>query len=397
MRKIFFAALLCLLLSACRHTANTPHTTIIVSLDGFRWDYPQLYHTPNLDRMGTEGVRAVMWPSFPSSTFPNHYTLATGLVPDHHGIVNNTFYDAQSGRTYAVGDSSSRYDPYFYLGEPIWVTAQKQGVPTANIHWVGSDVPVHGIYPTYYHSWEENPQLTYDERVDEALAYLRKPVDERPRLIMLYYPEPDGAGHAGGPYGDNVRAMVQRLDTLMGRLIDGVAQVPDEVNLIITSDHGMTGIDTSRVVRPSDYLKPEWYIRMVGNRPTSIFSRPEYRDSIRLALQDVPHISVWEHGHVPAALDYGTSSRIGDLIVMPDLGWQFTDNASPAGRGAHGYDPAETDMQVIFLAVGPDFKRGYEGEPFRNVDVYSLLAHLLKVKPAATDGSMEKVRALLRE
>ena len=187
-----------LLLSLNAATPET-HYTVIVSLDGFRWDYPDMYKTPNLDRMAADGVKAVMLPSYPASTFPNHYTLATGLVPDHHGIINNTFWDVKNRRQYSMGDSATRNNPEYYLGEPIWITAQKQGVKTGNMYWVGSDIAIKKSHPTYYRPWNAKPFLTFEQRIDTVLTWLQKPEPERPRLIMLYFEEPDGSGHHNGP------------------------------------------------------------------------------------------------------------------------------------------------------------------------------------------------------
>ena len=159
------------------------HYTVIVSLDGFRWDYPQMYDTPFFDRMAREGVKATMIPSFPSKTFPNHYTIATGLVPDHHGIVANTFWDPQRQELYKMSNLKTRNDASYYGGEPIWITAQKQGIKTGNIYWVGSDIAVKGQHPTYYHVYDQKPRLTQTERVAEALRMLKLPEEERPSWL----------------------------------------------------------------------------------------------------------------------------------------------------------------------------------------------------------------------
>ena len=153
---------------------KAPHYTVIVSLDAFRWDYPAMYDTPNLNQMAREGVKATMLPSYPASTFPNHYTLATGLVPDHNGIINNTFWDVKRRRQYSMGDPATRNNPDYYLGEPIWITAQKQGVKTGNVYWVGSDIAIKGGYPTYYREYAEKPRLTFEQRVDSTIWKSRK-------------------------------------------------------------------------------------------------------------------------------------------------------------------------------------------------------------------------------
>ena len=202
---------------------KAPHYTVIVSLDAFRWDYPAMYDTPNLNQMAREGVKATMLPSYPASTFPNHYTLATGLVPDHNGIINNTFWDVKRRRQYSMGDPATRNNPDYYLGEPIWITAQKQGVKTGNVYWVGSDIAIKGGYPTYYREYAEKPRLTFEQRVDSTIALLEKPEAERPRLVMLYFEEPDGVTHHHGPRSVEAAAIIHRMDSLVGMLRQGIA------------------------------------------------------------------------------------------------------------------------------------------------------------------------------
>jgi len=395
MKKIALLFSLALLLFSCK---SEPNYTVIVSLDAFRWDYPTMFDTPWLDSIAKEGVSATMRPSYPSSTFPNHYTLATGLVPDHHGIVNSQFWDSERSVMYSMGDSAIRSKAYYYAGEPIWVTAEKQGVLTGNVYWVGSDIFIKDCYPTYYRYWYDEPRLSYPDRVQDVLRLLALPQEKRPHLVMCYFDDPDWVSHGTGPASVESASMVHYLDSLMGVLYQGIRAFPygDKVNLIITADHGMTDISDERFYCVSDYVKPEWVERVVSSNPTSIFSRPGCQDSVIAALSGLEHISVWRKEEVPAHLCYGSSDRIGDIVVAPDKGWQFA--GSPRNlKGAHGYDPEEPDMQVVFRAAGPDFKKGYvKSEVFPNVDVYSLLAKLLKVKPESTDGSLCDVEDLLR-
>lgn len=372
------------------------HYTVIVSLDGFRWDYPAMYDTPNLNKIAEEGVSGTMLPSFPASTFPNHYAIATGLVPDHNGLVNNSFWDNKNQRHYSMSDPATRDIDEYYLGEPIWLTAQKQGVKVGTVYWVASDIAVKKQYPTYYKVYNAIPQLTFTQQVDTAMAYLNKPELERPRLVMVYFSEPDHAGHVYGPQSKEVRAAVQQVDSMVGLIKKGIEALPfaSKVNLIVTSDHGMTEISKKRVVKISDYLKPDWYEVIDGSNPTSIFTKTGYRDSVYNALKKVKHIFVWKKEKIPAKLNYGTSDRIGDIVVAPELGWQFTEIVRDA-KGAHGYFPSYPDMQVIFRACGPDFKKAYQARQFINVDIYPLLAHLLGIVPEATDGKLERARDML--
>ena len=380
--------------SCCGEGQQKRNLTIVVSLDAFRWDYPTIYNTPWLDSIAANGVAATMVPSYPSSTFPNHFTLATGLVPDHHGIVNSQFWAPEKGELFSMGDSATRYNPYYFGGEPIWVTAKKQGVKSASIYWVGSDVAIQGLYPDYYLRWDNEPRLTYPQRVEEALRIAKLPESERPSLLMVYFDEPDWTTHHYGPVAEESEAVIEQLDSLMGILYRGLKELDYGVNLIVTSDHGMTEISDEKFISIEQTVNPDWVERIVSTNPTSIFCKEGCRDSLFEQLSKVKHISVWRKEEVPAHLNYGTSNHLGDLIVAPDLGWQFA--TTPRGlNGAHGYDINEPDMQIIFRACGPDFKRGYTlPHSFSNVDLYSILAELLKIEPAKTDGSLEKVQEL---
>ena len=380
--------------SCCGEGQQKRNLTIVVSLDAFRWDYPTIYNTPWLDSIAANGVAATMVPSYPSSTFPNHFTLATGLVPDHHGIVNSQFWAPEKGELFSMGDSATRYNPYYFGGEPIWVTAKKQGVKSASIYWVGSDVAIQGLYPDYYLRWDNEPRLTYPQRVEEALRIAKLPESERPSLLMVYFDEPDWTTHHYGPIAEESEAVIEQLDSLMGILYRGLKELDYGVNLIVTSDHGMTEISDEKFISIEQTVNPDWVERIVSTNPTTIFCKEGCRDSLFEQLSKVKHISVWRKEEVPAHLNYGTSNHLGDLIVAPDLGWQFA--TTPRGlNGAHGYDINEPDMQIIFRACGPDFKRGYTlPHSFSNVDLYSILAELLKIEPAKTDGSLEKVQEL---
>ena len=405
MRKLRWLILGFTLLAACASCQSAgDNYTIIISLDGNRWDYPQYYNTEFFDSLATVGVSARMEPSFPASTFPNHYTLATGLVPDHHGLVNNSFWDPGREYSYSMSDPACRYDPYYYGGEPIWITAQRQGVKTGNVYWVGSDIPIKGEYPTYYRNWDEDPHWNFEERVDEIVRLMSLPENERPRLVMGYFDEPDHTGHVYGPISPETKEMVEHMDSLMHGLYLRLKALPhgDRINFIVLSDHGMEDISPERFINWHHEIPEGWAENVKGTSPTSIFVKEGYVDSLYNRLSRVEHLSVWKHGEVPASLNYGTSDRLGDLIAAPDLGWQFASSPS-RNKGAHGYSPKEPDMMVMFRAVGPDFKEGYEapfteGEQsaFRNVDIYPLLCKLLGIKPAATDGNLERIVNILK-
>ena len=366
------------------------HYTVIVSLDGFRWDYPLMYDTPFLDSLGREGVRAVMRPSFPSKTFPNHYTLATGLVPDHHGIIANRFYDVASGRTYSIGDTLTAKDPSFYGGEPVWITAGRQGLKAGVVYWPGSDVAIQGRYPDYWQDYARQPRLSFPERVAEVERLMKLPEGERPQLVMAYFEYPDYQGHDHGPASVEVRAAVEGLDRLLGMLYGDLRKLPygADINFIVTSDHGMAQTSPERIVCLSDYLEDGWCERVLPDLPALVFPAKGHEDDIMKALDGVPHIRAWRKKDVPAYLNYGTDRNIAPIVVLPDEGWTVSENGK-VNPGSHGYDPTSPQMNVIFRAAGPDFKRGYvKSGTFDNTAVYPTLCRLLGIEPAQCDGKV---------
>ena len=373
--------------------------TVIISLDGLRWDYLDTYDVPFMQQLAREGVKAVMQPSFPSKTFPNHYTLATGLTPDHHGIITNTFWDRERGVEFSLGNKDTRSKGYYYGGDPVWLTAKHQGVKTATVFWVGSDVASQGEHPTYWLDYQTQ-QIGFEERVDEILRLLRLPEKDRPHLVMAYFEEPDRSGHNYGPMHRLPRSAMEDMDRLLSLMWTRIQMLPiaSQVNLIITGDHGMTSVDPKRFVDIDDVLPKHWYERFCNDYPTLIYaSAPQYVDSICDALQHVDHIRAWKKADIPAYLGYGTNKNMGDVVVLPDVGWLFADKPSKKQRGSHGFDHTAADMQVGFRAVGPDFKVGYEKpDRFRNVCIYPLLCYLLGVTPSPNDGNLDEVIDMLR-
>ena len=401
MRRIALLFVLCLVVSVCSLAAGRDTYTVIISLDGLRWDYLDTYDVPFMQQLAREGVKAVMQPSFPSKTFPNHYTLATGLTPDHHGIITNTFWDRERGVEFSLGNNDTRSKGYYYGGDPVWLTAKHQGVKTATVFWVGSDVAIQGEHPTYWLDYQtESAKMGYEARVDEIIRLLRLPEKDRPHLVMAYFEEPDRSGHSYGPMHRLTRHAMEDMDLLLSKLWARIQMLPiaSQVNLIITGDHGMTSVDPKRFVDIDDVLPKHWYERFCNDYPTLIYaSAPQYIDSICDALQGVDHIRAWRKADLPAYLGYGTNKNMGDVVVLPDVGWLFADKPSKKQRGSHGFDHTAADMQVGFRAVGPDFKVGYEKpDRFRNVCIYPLLCYLLGVSPSPNDGSLDEVSDMLR-
>jgi predicted AlkP superfamily pyrophosphatase or phosphodiesterase len=382
-------------------TASEEPYVIMLSMDGWRWDYAGRVPTPNLDRIAAQGVKAeYVKPAFPSKTFPNHYSMATGLYPDNHGIVNNNFYCPELDMVYRLGDREAVENGIFYKGEPIWVTAEKQGMTTASFFWVGSEAPVQGIQPTYWKRYDGH--VPFENRIDTVIAWLSLPIEKRPRLITFYFQEPDSQGHTYGPDAPEVDAMVMQLDSLVGMLLHKISQLPiaPQINLIVTSDHGMTALSTERYVDLNQYVRREWFERTQGGNPLfSLQPVEDKKEYVYNILKSVPHISVWKAGEVPERLHYGHNPRTLDLIVLADSTWSVgwgPPRGSYATGGGHGWDNAQKDMHTIFYAMGPAFKQNHQHPPIEVVDLYPLIAHILKLQPARVDGKLERTRDMLQ-
>jgi alkaline phosphatase D len=376
---------------------NEKPYVILVSLDGFRWDYGRYFDTPNLDAIAKSGVQAKsMKPSYPTKTFPNHYSIVTGLYPDHHGIVNNSFYDPRSKKKFSLG-TSAKTDASFYGGNPIWDVAEKQGVKTASFYWPGSDTGEKSpsIYKTY------DGSVPYTTRIDTVLDWLALPEKERPHLVTLYFDEPDHTGHTFGPLSDENKIMVQKMDSVIGVLSEKLDALPigEKINLIIVSDHGMTEISDSKKVVVLDYLKPSWLEHAdVINPIMSIGATAQAKDSVSTALSLVPNIRFWKTEFIPKRLHLGTNERNLDFIIEAKKGYSLVKSANQKIiGGTHGYDNNVKDMHAIFYAKGPNFKVNKKVPTFQNVSVYNLIAHILGLKIEATDGQFSEVKKMLTE
>lgn len=390
--------LVCFLTPSLLFAQSPAPYVVMLSMDGFRWDFPDRWPTPNLDRIAAAGVKASsLQPSFPSKTFPNHYTIATGLYPDHHGIVDNSFYDPASGKHFSISDRQSLTDPMFYGGEPIWVTAEKNGILSASFFWVGSEAPIKGIRPTYWKKY--NHDISFRQRIDTVIYWLNLPAEKRPHLILWYMEQPDGIEHDEGPDGEGTRRMVMHLDSLVGVFLDKIESLPiaGQVNIIITSDHGMGSISPDRCTNLKQYIDYRWFDEIEGHSPNlTLKVKNEFADTAWKALSVIPHLTAWKHGEVPDSLHYGTNPRTLDFIVVADSAWQFTMTGKVMrSLGAHGYNPYNKDMHAIFYAKGPAFKAGYKQQTFENTDIYPLICKILNIPPAPVDGKLEKVSEML--
>ena len=401
--RIKFLLLIIAFLSSCvpsNSIRDLRPTIILISIDGFRSDYLDKYEPPNLKSLAQNGVRAKwMTPSFPSKTFPNHYTIVTGLYPQDNGIVENNVFDKTFNASLTMSNRDEVNKGRWWLGEPIWVTAEKQGQKTAPYFWPGSEAEIGGVRPTYWKPYDG--KVPNDARVDTIFGWLDLPVNERPTFLTLYFSDVDAAGHDFSPDSPGTRDAVLRVDAVLGKLIDGLKKrgIWSDVNLIIVSDHGMTVEDPKNTIvldllfDPGLAEKVFWTPEIV-----SIFPNPGKEDLIYKTLSDkLPaHAKVYRKAEMPARFHYSNSPRIAPLLVLPDEGWTLITKAKldeqkiegkvEALKGGHGYDNELPSMRAIFIAEGPAFKQGVVIEPFENVDVYNLLAKILGLKPAPNDG-----------
>lgn len=383
------------------HWLDAPYV-VLVSLDGFRADYLDRYPTPSLERFAREGVRAeAMVPVFPSKTYPTHYTVATGLYAEHHGIVGNRFWDPQRGAGYSINDRSTVEDGSWYRGEPIWVTAERQGMVAACFYFIGSEAAVGGLRPTYWHRYDASIQN--EARVDAVLEWLAMPAEGRPHVITLYMSDLDDAGHSEGPYSQRAREAVQRVDAMLGRLLSGIEALPhrDRVTVVVTSDHGMMRAEWARAqvldtavfrgIRVNEWGPYASLVVEEGGPQRAL----RLRDSLVAVL---PEADVWLREDVPERFHYRADPRIGDLVVLAHPGATIVapDRRPTRDSFTHGWDNRAPEMAAVFLALGPRIRPGARVEAFESVSVYPLLAELLGLEPNPDiDGRLEVLSPIL--
>lgn len=390
--------LISLLFTGCASKKMRGEYVVVLSLDGFRSDYTERAHTPTLDSLAKVGVKSAFRPSFPSVTFSNHYTMATGLHPDHHGLVNNFFYAPGLDKIYRLGDNEAVTNPDFYGGEPIWNTAEKQGVKSGVFFWVGSEAPVQGMWPSICKPYDKS--VPYTDRADSVISWLQLPKDTRPRLVMWYIEEPDGIGHYATPDSSATYTMVEKLDSVLNYYFTEARKLKHfkKINFIVLSDHGMATYYPDKYVNLNDYLPRDSFDYVFDGVPTLLYPKKTYTDSAMAILRNVPHIKAYKKEDVPERLIYGKHPRIGDIVVIPDIGTyvHFRPQSTPRLAATHGYDNFAPEMEAIFYAAGPAFKKNVKLPVMPNVNLYLIIANLLGLEPAPNDGDIEVVKQLFK-
>lgn len=352
--------------------------TILVSIDGFKPDYLTRGVTPNLNALAAAGISAPMRPSFPSITFPNHYTLVTGLRPDRHGIVGNRMEDARRpGETFTMQSDS----PFWWTeAEPIWITAEKAGIRTATMFWPGSNVDFGGVRPSDWQLYAHD--ISDRQRVDGIIDWLRRPSDTRPQFLTLYFDAVDSAGHKYGPDAPETTATVARIDQAIGRLREGLAKLGQPANLVIVADHGMAATSAERVVRVDQWLPAGSFTAITDGPYIGLTPAAGHEAKVRaILLRPHDHVACWAKADLPARLHYGANPRVPPFVCLAETGWLALTRAPsadhPPGGGAHGFDVASPDMAALFIASGPAIKPVGVLPGFDNVAVAPLLRDLI--------------------
>jgi predicted AlkP superfamily pyrophosphatase or phosphodiesterase len=382
--------------------AQKAHYVVLVSLDGFRWDYAKSYGATHLLALGRHGVWAPqgMLPSFPSLTFPNHFTIVTGLYPEHHGLVANGFYDETKQARYGISDSKAVTDGSWYSGTPLWSLAESQGMRTACFFWPGSEAKIAGYQPTYYLKFDD--KIDDGARIEQVLAWLKLPAADRPHFITLYYSEPDHEGHEFGPEAAQTKAAALKVDGLVGKLKAGLDATGLPIDLVVVSDHGMAKVQ-------GGWITLDQFADLTGfeTAGTLLYGKSE-EDRARVYNQLKKASSqfvVYRRKDVPAELNYSENPREGDPVVIATGPFAIRAHGPPEGKedkaptaGMHGFDPHKLpEMKASFFAAGPDIVAGKTVAPFENVNLYPWMAHMLGLSVPKTDGSLNVLAGTLRD
>lgn len=402
MKKTFLFLLI--FLSEIIFSQTQPYV-LLVSFDGFRWDYLNRNITPNLNEVIENGVRASsLRPVSPSKTFPNHYSIISGMYAENHGIIFNSFEDVHTYDYYRIGDTSAVRNSKWYKGEAFWETAEKNGITTASYFWPGSEMNDPERRPTYFKRYQHNEP--YKNRIDGVINWLKLPQKERPHFITLYFHDTDTYGHNFGPNSPEIDQSIQRLDSLVGYLNENLKNIGmiDSVNIIYVSDHGMTEVDTSRTINIEEILPGMKY--KFGGTKTLAMIEPQASDydSVLALLQiNESHYTVYQKEQLPDYYHFRNNENIFSIILSADLGWSLVNNKQLSrmkkysDKGNHGYDKDYIDMHGVFLARGPNFKVNYKTGTLWNIDINPLLCKIFNIYPnPQIDGKLERIEFLLK-
>jgi predicted AlkP superfamily pyrophosphatase or phosphodiesterase len=403
--KYLFIVAIFLFTISCNDVKTDQPTVLMVSFDGFRWDYVDNANTPNFDYLRDHGTKAEsLQPVFPSKTFPNHYSLATGAYTGTHMLTGNRVWDKEFKEMYKLSDRSKVQDGKWYQAEPIWVTAERQGVKSASYFWVGSEAEIKGYRPSNYKYYDGD--VPYRSRVDSVVAWYKLPEDIRPHLTLLYFSEPDHTGHGFGPNSSETIEVVEEMDEILGYLLEGLKSldIANEINLIVLSDHGMTEVSIDRTIIVDDYISMDDF-HTVGRGPVMQLNIKNNAnltlEEMDVKLKSIPHLTAYKKSEIPERYHF-VNRNTGDFVLVAEEGWLIlTEGVSYDALGTHGYDNELKSMHAIFYAMGPRIKENYTVGTFENIHVYPLICELLNIKPYANapdapEGRLEVLQEILK-
>lgn len=372
---------------------------ILISIDGFRWDYFDKVETPNFDRLIANGSKADgLKTSYPSKTFPNHISIVTGHYPSNHGIISNYFYDADFDEYFYIGaGSTAAQDGKWIDAEPIWVTIEKQAKRAMIMFWPMSDAEIMGIRPSKYYVYNEDP--TNLDRMDQILSWLLHTGNARPSFLASYFSVVDSKGHSYGPDGDETIEAIRVVDKAIGHLIDGLEaqNILNEVNIMIVSDHGMTETPDTKVINIADYINLDDVVTVGGGPFMEIRPNEGKLESVYQALQNIDNTQVFKKEDIPDKFNYKNNNRIEPILLLADEHWSIMTPGRTPIAGSHGYDPDYQSMNGIFIAHGPAFKSGFSGPEIHNIHLYEMMCKILGVVPANNDGSLDVSNVFLND
>jgi predicted AlkP superfamily pyrophosphatase or phosphodiesterase len=408
-RRFALGLLLALAAAGCRPATPPPADPIVilVSIDGWRWDYLDRFAPPALSKLAAQGVRAEgLIPQFPSKTFPNHYTIVTGLTLAHHGIVSNNMRDPEVPGAYSMSNRKVLADPRWWGGDPIWNTAERQGKVASAMFWPGSEAVIGGRQATFWKDFDDD--LPNSDRVNQLLEWLKLPEGKRPSFLTLYFSDVDNAGHGFGPDAEQTREAALSVDRHMADLVAGVAAagLTNRVNYVVVSDHGMAALSRDRMIVLDDYINLETADVVDWAPVLGVSPKDGNVEKLYAALKDKhPHLHVYRRDEIPAVYGLAGHPRVSPIVGIADEGWYITSRTETnrwerhernTPGGTHGYDARAKSMQGLFIASGPRLRSGLIVKPFENIHLYNLMCAVIGIQPSPNDGDFAVVKDMLK-
>jgi len=405
-KRIFLYILLVLFIIPSSAASERPYV-LLISLDGFRWDFINRGLSPNIQWIAENGVEAIsLEPVFPTKTFPTHYSIVTGMYAENHGMISNSFIDQETGERFGLRNRDMVENAKYYQGEAIWETLRRNGIITASYFWPGSEINIEYRRPHHYHQYDhDRPHL---DRIEGVIEWLQLPEENRPRFLTLYFSDVDSEGHQTGPYSDEINETIVLVDSLMGILLDRLEDIDmlDKLNIILVSDHGFTEVTSDRVIE-LQHILDDYDVVTDGVGPVVMIKpdNPEDIEPIYLRLrEEEENYKVYLKEEMPAYWHYSAHAYIMPILVVADIGWSLSPWQYNPARGYfatggnHGYDNKHIDMHGIFYAIGPAFRTGYRTGTIRSIDIYPLIMEIFGLKPrSGIDGDLNNIRFLLKE